>query len=131
MNSTAGVARATGQREGRAWSALPASLNRVSLAAVCLLLVSLLGYLDYLTGYEQSLLLFYLVPIALATWFGDLFFGLLFSFLSLAAWVVSDFCAGIPSVWAWNWAMATAAYIVFTILLHKLRTVLRDLDQRV
>jgi signal transduction histidine kinase len=91
----------------------------------------LLGYLDYLTGYEQSLLLFYLVPIALATWFGGLAFGLIFSGLSLCAWVLSDIFAGIPSVRAWNLAMAAAAYFVFTILLYKLRTVLRELDQRV
>src|SRR4051812_6871297 len=131
MNSSAGLAGALGQREGRAWSALPASLNRVSLAAGCVALISLLGYLDYVTGYEQSLLLFYLVPIALATWFGGLAFGLIISALSLGAWVASDLVAGIPSVRAWNLAMATAAYFVFTILLHKLRTVLNELDQRV
>jgi signal transduction histidine kinase len=131
MNSTAAMAGALSQREGRAWSALPVALNRVSLAAGCIILICLLGYLDYLTGYEQSLLLFYLVPIALATWFGDLAFGFIFSALSLGAWVMSDVLAGIPSVRAWNLAMATAAYVVFTILLHKLRTVLRELDQRV
>lgn len=131
MNSTAGMAGALREREGRAWSALPVTLNRGSLAATCLVLISFLGYLDYLTGYEQSLLLFYLVPIALATWFGGLAFGLTVSGLSLTAWVVSDILAGSPSVRAWNVAMATAAYVVFTILLYKLGTVLRDLDQRV
>src|SRR4051794_25800532 len=131
MNSTAGVAGGLGQRESRSWSALSVTLNRVSLAAACLFLISFLGYLDYLTGYEQSLLLFYLVPIALATWFGGLVFGLSVSALSLIAWIVSDILAGIPSVRAWNLAMAAAAYLVFTILLYKLRTVLRDLDQRV
>jgi signal transduction histidine kinase len=103
----------------------------VALLTVCILLVALLGYLDFMTGYEQSLLLFYLVPIALATWFEGLFFGLAFCILSLAAWVVSDIAAGIPAVGAWNLAMGAAAYVLFTVLLHKLRTVLRDLDQRV
>src|SRR5438552_4057247 len=106
------------------------SFSRIGLAAACLLLTGLLGYLDYLTGYEQSLLLFYLVPIALATWFGGLIFGLIFSVLSVAVWVVSDLVAGIPTVGAWNLVMALAAYVVFAVLLSKLRAVLGDLENR-
>ena len=45
--------------------------SRTSLAIACLLLTCLVGYADYLTGYERSLLLFYLLPISLAAWFGE------------------------------------------------------------
>ena len=109
----------------------PAGASHVGLAASCAALIGLLGYLDYLTGYEQSLLLFYLVPIALATWFGGLVFGLIFSVLSVAVWVVSDLIAGIPTVGAWNLIMALAAYVVFAVLLSKLRALLGDLENRV
>lgn len=102
-----------------------------SAGIVCLFLVALLAYLDYWTGYEQSLLLFYLVPIALATWTSGIGFGLLFSLLSVAAWVLSDLWAGIPAVGFWNLGMALAAYIVFAVLLSKLRAVLGDLEHRV
>ena len=105
--------------------------SRLSLTIICLFFVCCLGYLDYLTGYEQSLLLFYLVPIALATWFGGLAFGLVCSAISIGAWVSSDIMAGIPTVGIWNIAMAVSAYVVFTVLLHNLRTVLRNLDERV
>src|SRR5437016_5853507 len=105
----------------RAW---PFPLSRIALAAVCTFLVAILAYLDYLTGYEQSLLLFYLVPIALATWFGGLVYGLIFSVLSVGVWVISDLVAGIPTVGAWNLIMALAAYVVFAVLLSKLRAVL-------
>ena len=131
MNSIAAIARPSPKLEKRVHGPLPSWLARAGLIAACLFLTALLGYLDFLTGYEQSLLLFYLVPIALATWFEGLAFGVLFSGLSLVAWVISDIAAGIPVVGAWNLAMGTAAYVVFTVLLHKLRTVLRDLDQRV
>jgi signal transduction histidine kinase len=107
------------------------SFSRVGLAAACLLLTGVLGYLDYLTGYEQSLLLFYLVPIALATWFGGLIFGLIFSVISVSVWVASDIFAGIPTVGFWNLGMAMAAYAVFTVLLSKLRTLLGELEHRV
>jgi signal transduction histidine kinase len=106
-------------------------VSRVGLSSICGALVALLGYLDYLTGYEQSLLLFYLVPIALATWFGGLVFGLIFSALSVAVWVASDVVAGIPTVGMWNLAMAMAAYIVFAVLFSKLRSVMGDLENRV
>jgi signal transduction histidine kinase len=106
-------------------------VSRVALVGVCVVLIALLGYLDYLTGYEQSLLLFYLVPIALATWFGGLVFGLTFSVLSVSAWIVSDLFAGIPDVGVWNLGMALTAYAVFAVLLSKLRSVLGNLENRV
>lgn len=96
-----------------------------------LFLVGLIAYVDYVTGYEQSLLLFYLLPIALATWFGSRSLGLIFSVLSVLGSAISDFGAGIPALGYWNIGMALAAYCVFTLLLSKLRTLLQELDQRV
>ncbi len=101
------------------------------LVPTCAALVALLGYLDYCTGYEQPLLLFYLIPIACATWFGGLLWGLGFSGFSLTAWIVSDLFAGLPALSFWNLAMALAAYIVFAFLLAKLKTLLGDLEDRV
>src|SRR5437868_1529769 len=58
------------------WQIVTSSFPRLSVTLICVVLALLVGYLDYLTGYEQSLLLFYLVPIAIATWFGGLVLGL-------------------------------------------------------
>jgi signal transduction histidine kinase len=113
------------------WQTLAFPLSRVLLFLVCTSLAGVVGYLDYLTGYEQSLLLFYLVPIAIATWFGGLFFGLSFSIFSVLVWVASDVFAGITMVGFWNLGMALSAYVVFTFLLSKLRTVLDELEDRV
>src|SRR5205823_8688358 len=44
--------------------------SELFLGAVCLIITAALGYIDYVTGYEQTFLLFYLVPISIATWFG-------------------------------------------------------------
>lgn len=104
---------------------------KVWLALVCTILALIVGYLDYLTGYEQSLLLFYLVPIAIATWFGRVIFGLTFSILCVAVWVLSDILAGIARVGFWNLSMALSAYIVFTVMLANLRSLLNELEDRV
>lgn len=131
MNSIAAIPGAPvrlNKRMQRLWSFLS---SRLGLTMTCVVLIALLGYLDFLTGYEESLLLFYLIPIALATWFEGLVFGLIFGALSLSAWVASDIAAGIPAVGVWNLVMGAAAYGVFAVLLDKLHTALRDLDQRV
>jgi signal transduction histidine kinase len=105
--------------------------SRLWLSTICAAVTLLVGYLDYLTGYEQSLLLFYLVPIAIATWFGGLALGLTFSIFSMIVWVASDILAGIATVGFWNLGMAVSAYIVFTFLLAKLRSLLEELEDRV
>jgi len=101
------------------------------VSAASLILVGVVGYLDYVTGYERSLSLFYLIPISLATWFGGLIFGLVMALLSVVVWILSDVAAGIPVVGVWNAGMALASYIAFTVVLWKLRTVLDELDRRV
>src|SRR5437868_9147681 len=105
--------------------------SRSTLVTVCVVITAGLGYVDYLTGYEQTFLLFYLVPIGLGTWFGDFWLGFTFSVMSIGAWVVSDVAAGVPTVGLWNIGMALGSYAVFTSLLSKLRTLLNELDQRV
>jgi signal transduction histidine kinase len=39
------------------------------IIATCFLLVAFIGWLDYISGFESSLLIFYLAPIAIGTWF--------------------------------------------------------------
>src|SRR5437588_12181212 len=96
--------------------------SRFELITACILITAGLGYIDYLTGYEQTFLLFYLVPIGLGTWFGNFWIGLTFSASSIIAWVVSDIAAGVPSIGWWNIGMAFGSYAVFTTLLSNLRT---------
>ena len=73
-----------------------------SLAISCLILTGLIGYVDYLTGYERSLLLFYLLPISLAAWFGSFAFGIAMVVACVIVWVLSDLASGIPALGFWN-----------------------------
>src|SRR5213083_938818 len=102
-----------------------------ALIAVCLLLVGVVGYIDYITGYERPLLLFYLLPISLAVWFGSLLFGLSVAVIAIVAWMWSDLAAGIPALGFWNVGMAFASFALFAGMLYKLRTLVRELDRRV
>jgi hypothetical protein len=107
------------------------TFSRRSLAVAWLILTLVVGYADYLTGYERSLLLFYLLPISLAAWFGNLAFGLAIVFVCVLVWVLSDLAAGIPRIGFWNIGTAFASYALFAGVLSKLRALIRELDQRV
>src|SRR5258708_24225259 len=93
--------------------------SRFTLVAVCFVITAGLGYLDYLTGYEQTFLLFYLVPIGLGTWFGNFGIGFTFSVFSIVAWVVSDVAAGVPPGGFLNIGLAPRSHCVFCRLPSK------------
>lgn len=72
-------------------------LNRLSPQVIMLLSmvgVALMGALDYLTGYEISVSLFYLAPVSLAVWYGDRREGIIVALLCAATWLVVDRMSG-------------------------------------
>jgi signal transduction histidine kinase len=96
-----------------------------------LILVAFIGWLDYLTGIEASLLIFYLAPIAIGAWFLGVWFGIAIAVCSVIATILSDLAAGIPSVAVWNGATALAAYLIFIFLLRRWHSLLSEMHLRV
>jgi signal transduction histidine kinase len=109
----------------------PFKVSRKTVIVASFFLVAIVGYIDYLTGYERPLVLFYLLPISLATWFEGLLVGLGVSVVSIAVSMLSDLAAGIPTLGFWNAGMAFASYALFAGVLSKLRTLVDELDRRV
>src|SRR6267378_3109242 len=106
-------------------------ISRRSLIIACLILAGLIGYVDYLTGYKQSLLLFYFLPISLAAWFANFKFGIATVAVCVMVWVLSDLAAGIPALEFWNIGIAFASYVLFAGVVSKLGTLVRERDRRV
>lgn len=106
-------------------------LSRKAVVVTSLLLVAIVGYMDYLTGYERPLALFYLLPIWLVTWFVSLRVGLGIAVLSVAVSILSDLAAGIPALRFWNAGMAFVSYALFAGVLAELRTLVGELDRPV
>src|SRR5262249_21185845 len=109
----------------------PFRISRTAVVVTCLCAVGIVGYIDYLTGYERPLALFYLLPIWLATWFVSFRVGLGIAVVSVAVSMLSDVAAGIPALRFWNAGMAFASYALFAGVLSKLQTLLEELDRRV
>ena len=52
------------------------------------------GFLDYLTGYEVSMSVFYALPVIFAVWFCGKTSGILIALLGVAEWFLSDRASG-------------------------------------
>jgi diguanylate cyclase (GGDEF)-like protein len=87
-----------------------------------------LGIIDYMTGEEITISLFYLIPIALVTWFVGKKLGVLFSIISAMIWTLSDFALGLtyshPAIYYWETGIRLGFFIIVTLLLSALRSAL-------
>ena len=106
-------------------------LRRMPLVMACVVLMCIVGYADYLTAYDRPVLLFYLLPLSAAAWFGGLRFSLAIAIGCVGAWLLSDVAGGTPFEGWWNLGMAFAAFVVFACVLSNLATLVRELDRRV
>jgi diguanylate cyclase (GGDEF)-like protein len=92
-------------------------------------LVAVLGVVDYTTGFELSVTLFYLLPIFLVAWFASERLGLVISAISAITWFLTDYANGLvysnPIVYVWNTLIRLGFFIVTTRLLSELRKALR------
>ena len=75
------------------------------------LLLSMVAFLDYITGVEFSFSLFYLLPISLISWAINERFGLAFAFLSSCVWIGVDIWSGnsnrTSNLFAYMWNATT------------------------
>ncbi|HSL44775.1 MAG TPA: GGDEF domain-containing protein [Anaerolineales bacterium] len=92
------------------------------------LMIGLIGAVDYLTGNEINISLFYLAPIVLVTWWVGQTAGLFMSLFSALAWLVAEFAIGLryssSSLYFWNTLIRSGFFVIVTYLvaeLHKLR----------
>jgi signal transduction histidine kinase len=108
---------------------------RTLMMAAVLATVVLVGMIDYLTGYEISLSIFYLAPIALATWYVGRRFAWLVSVLSVITWLLGDLAAGAtyPNrfVPIWNVVITLGFYLVIVEALSNLRSLQHQLEAKV
>jgi diguanylate cyclase (GGDEF)-like protein len=88
-------------------------------------IIGLLGILDYITGNELTLSLFYLIPIVLVTWAIDHKTGLFLSFISGLTLLSAEIAAGQtyshPIFYLLNTLVRTLFYVVVVYLVAELQ----------
>lgn len=96
-----------------------------------LFLLSAVGYIDHVTGYEISLSYFYLLPVLLVVWNIDLRSGLIFSFLAALMWHLNDYWFvphhySQPLIPYWNTLVRFAFFATFSSLSARIKSLLQQ-----
>ena len=104
-------------------------LHRNTVLVIVLGLVALLGWLDYVTGFEVAFSFFYLIPIAIATWYISLRFGHFITAVSISLWTISDWQAGElyshEIIRFWNAFLRFSMFYIITTLLEQFKIVIQ------
>ncbi len=120
---------------GSGSSAVRPGPRRALLIAASLAALALIGTADYLTGFNLSFAVFYLLDIGFAAWLIGRSFALAVSALSIVISVAGDWAAGahystvlIP---IWNALILTVVYVIVVWLLGALRCAQQELERKV
>jgi diguanylate cyclase (GGDEF)-like protein len=99
--------------------------SKLLLVFAGFILIGIIGFLDYLTGYEFAFSVFYVLPIFLVTWFTNPRLGFGASVTSAIIWLVADMSTGqsysSPLIPFWNSFIRFAFFIIITFLLSSLK----------
>src|SRR4030042_2380042 len=101
---------------------------------ISLLVAVFLGIADYLTGYELSFSIFYLIPVSAATLISGRNVGIITSIVSAVIWIIADIMSGanyanmmIPF---WNTFVRLGYFMINTLLLSYLLKLINEHKQK-
>jgi len=91
----------------------------------CAVLLVILTWIDYVTGYEFGFFIFYFIPVSIAAWYGGRRSGLAFALASGVAWFVSDRLSLHPYSKAffiyWETFIRLVSFLTTALTLNKIR----------
>ncbi len=99
----------------------------VNVFAISVLLV--IGWLDYITGYEFGFFIFYFIPVSIAAWSNGERAGLAIACMSAACWFLSDRLSNHPYSKAyfiyWEMFMRWVSFLTTAITIARIRKMLQ------
>ena len=99
------------------------ALSPPTALALALAMIAAIGALDYLTGDQLSFSVFYLMPVAVATWRLRLMAGLSMAGLSAGVWlgvdVVSRTTYSNPAIHLWNSLVRLGFFVIVAVLMEQ------------
>ena len=108
--------------------------SRTFIMAFAVLFVGIIGFWDYVTGYEMTFAAFYVLPVAVAVWFAGRTCGVVISLLSVFVWLAGDYASGYHSsslIAVWNATLTFVFYLIVVWILANLHTLQLELETRV
>jgi len=106
----------------------PLPAGRAWIFALAVFGTGIVGYVDYATGFEISVSVFYVGPVALAAWHVGRWQGVAIAVLSCIAWYAADFYSGNQYSYSlipfWNALVRLGFFLIAGLLLSALRATL-------
>jgi K+-sensing histidine kinase KdpD len=92
---------------------------------VSLIMLALIGWLDYITGYEFGFFIFYFIPVAIAAWYGGRLAGVANAVMCAICWYLSDHYTYHPYSRAyfiyWETFMRLVSFLTTALTLARIR----------
>lgn len=108
-------------------------LGIVRVASLAVLF--LLGWLDYITGYEFGFFIFYFIPVAIAAWYCGPRDGITIAIASAVCWYLSDRFTHHPYSRAyfvyWEMFMRLLSFLTTAITLSKIRNLVLNEERMI
>ena len=101
------------------------SRSSITVIFISLMLLAMLGWIDYLTG-DYSMIVFYLIPVSLVAWFVTWYSGLFFCLLALMTRFIADevsssFSLNNAKLHYWNLFIEFLFLLIMCLLFSALR----------
>jgi diguanylate cyclase (GGDEF)-like protein len=102
-----------------------AAKSKTTISIASLLLIAFIGYFDVVTGSQIALSIFYVIPIAMVTWFVGGRPGIIVSLLCAGIWYFADQKAGAQyahfMIPVWNAVVRALFFLLFVYLMASLK----------
>ena len=109
-------------------------VNPAVVNAISLMTLLLIGWLDYITGYEFGFFIFYFIPVSIAAWYGGRKPGIAMACASAVCWYLADRMTHHPYprpyLIYWETFARYISFLTTALTLSKIRE-MADNEQRV
>ena len=109
------------------------SHKQIGIFNGCLLLIVVLGWIDYITGYQLGFFIAYSAPVGLVAWHLGRWPAIFTALLSSIAWWLADSFDGekYPSAfyWIWNNIIHFLSFVINAVAIAKIKTDLVELKR--
>jgi K+-sensing histidine kinase KdpD len=106
-----------------------------SVRSVSLCVLMLIGWLDYITGYELGFFIFYFVPVAISAWYSGRRDGISVAIASAVCWYLSDLYTFHPYSNAffiyWEVFMRLISFLTTAVTLSKIRSLVLNEERMI
>jgi K+-sensing histidine kinase KdpD len=107
--------------------------HRTAAMLVSALILLLLSWLDYITGYEFGFFIFYFIPVAVAAWYGGRKDGVAMAVLCGICWYISDRLThhpySRPYFIYWETFMRLVSFLTTSLTLSRIRDLVLNEEQ--